>query len=41
MSTVLKGIIRNGRVVVNESMDWPDRTEVVVAPEVSGASEKV
>lgn len=32
MSAVLKGFIRNGRVEMNEPMDWPDGTEVVVAP---------
>ncbi len=36
MSAVLKGFIRNGRVEVDEPMDWPDGTEVVVAPEATG-----
>jgi len=35
MSAVLKGFIRNGRVEVNEPMDWPDGTEVVVASEAT------
>jgi hypothetical protein len=33
MNAMLKGFIRNGRVEVDEPMDWPDGTEVVVAPE--------
>lgn len=33
MSTVLKGFIRNGRVEVDEPIDLPEGTEVVVAPE--------
>jgi hypothetical protein len=36
MSAVLKGVIRNGRVVVDEPMDWPEGTAVVVAPEAAG-----
>ena len=36
MSAVLKGVIRNGRVVVDEPMDWPEGTAVVVVPEATG-----
>ena len=35
MSAVLKGFIRNGRVEVDELIDLPEGTEVVVAPDVS------
>lgn len=36
MSAVLKGFIRNGRVEVDEPIDLPEGTEVVVAPEAAG-----
>ena len=36
MSAVLKGVIRNGRVVADEPMDWPEGTAVVVASEATG-----
>lgn len=36
MSAVLKGFIRNGRVEVEEPIDLPEGTEVVVAPEAAG-----
>lgn len=35
MSAVLKGFIRNGRVEVDEPIDLPEGTEVVVAPETA------
>lgn len=35
MSAVLKGFIRNGRVEVDEPIDLPEGTEVVVAPEAT------
>ncbi|WP_165228560.1 hypothetical protein [Aquisphaera insulae] len=33
MSAVLRGFIRNGRVEVDEPIDMPEGTKVVVAPE--------
>jgi len=36
MSAVLKGFIRNGRVEVDEPIDLPEGTEVVVDPEAAG-----
>jgi hypothetical protein len=36
MNAVLKGIIRNGRVEVDEPIDLPEGTEVVVSPEDDG-----
>ncbi len=33
MSLLLKGIIRNGKVEVNEPIDLPEGTELIVAPE--------
>lgn len=36
MSSLLKGVIRNGRVEVFEPIDLPEGTEVVVAPEMAG-----
>ena len=36
MRSLLKGVIRNGRVEVEEPIDLPEGTEVVVAPEASG-----
>jgi len=36
MSAVLKGFIRNGRVEVDEPINLPEGTEVVVAPEATG-----
>ena len=36
MRSLLKGVIRNGRVEVDEPIDLPEGTEVVVAPEASG-----
>ncbi|QEH35203.1 hypothetical protein OJF2_37500 [Aquisphaera giovannonii] len=36
MSTVLRGFIRNGRVEVDEPIDLPEGTEVVVAPGGAG-----
>lgn len=36
MSAVLMGFIRKGRVEVDEPIDLPDGTEVVVAPETTG-----
>ena len=36
MSLLLKGFIRNGRVEVDEPIDLPEGTEVVVAPNVIG-----
>lgn len=36
MSSLLKGVIRNGRVEVAELIDLPEGTEVVVAQEVAG-----
>ena len=35
MSALLKGVIRNGRVEVDEPIGLPEGTEVVVAPEAS------
>ncbi len=35
MSSLLKGVIRNGRVEVFEPIDLPEGTEVVVAPEAT------
>lgn len=35
MSAVLKGVIRNGRVEVDEPIDLPEGTEVVVAPDAT------
>lgn len=35
MRTVLKGFIRNGRVEVDEPMNWPDGTEVVVVSDAT------
>jgi hypothetical protein len=35
MSPLLKGVIRNGRVEVDEPIDLPEGTQVVVAPEAS------
>lgn len=36
MSAVLKGFIRNGRVEVDEPIDLPDGTGVVLTPETAG-----
>lgn len=36
MNSVLKGFIRNGRIVVDEPIDLPDGTAVVVAPDAAG-----
>lgn len=36
MRAVLKGFIRNGRVEVDEPIDLPEGTEVVVAPGATG-----
>ena len=36
MNAVLKGFIRNGRVVMDEAIDLPEGTEVVVVPAVAG-----
>jgi len=36
MSALLKGVIRNGRVEVDEPINLPDGTEVVLTPETSG-----
>ena len=36
MSLLLKGVIRNGRVEVDEPIDLPEGTEVIVAPDASG-----
>lgn len=35
MSSLLKGVIRNGRVEVDEPIDLPDGTAVVLTPEAS------
>lgn len=35
MSAVLKGFIRDGRVELDEPIDLPEGTKVMVAPEVS------
>ena len=35
MSLLLRGVIRNGRVEVDEPIDLPDGTGVVVAPDAS------
>jgi hypothetical protein len=40
MSTLLlKGVIRNGRVEVDEPIDLPEGTEVVVTAETTGADD--
>jgi hypothetical protein len=39
MSLLLKGVIRNGRVEVDEPINLHEGTEVVVAPEVTGEDE--
>ena len=36
MAAVLKGVIRNGRVEVDEPIDLPDGTGVVLTPESAG-----
>jgi hypothetical protein len=36
MSSLLKGVIRNGRVEVEEPIDLPDGTGVVLTPEAAG-----
>lgn len=36
MSAVMKGVIRNGRVEVDEPIDLPDGTGVVLTPEAAG-----
>ena len=36
MSAVLKGVIRHGRVEVDEPIDLPDGTAVVLTPETAG-----
>jgi len=28
----IKGIVKNGQILFNEPMDWPDGTEVIVEP---------
>ena len=33
MNSLLRGVIRNGRVEVDEPIDLPEGTEVVIAPE--------
>ncbi|MFO0807006.1 MAG: hypothetical protein U0746_00110 [Gemmataceae bacterium] len=35
MSAVLKGVVRNGRVEVDELIDLPDGTPVVLTPETT------
>lgn len=36
MSAILKGVIRNGRVEVDEPINLPDGTGVVLTPEPAG-----
>ena len=39
----IKGIVKNGQIVVGEPLDWPDGTEVIVepvAPESVGMTEE-
>lgn len=39
MNVVLKGVIRNGRVEMDEPIDLPDGTEVVLTPEAASNDE--